>query len=140
MPDIAGKEVLLYIEDPGTPGTFLLIAAGTSHTLTINNTEVDKNSKDSGGFREIFPEGSIKSVTISGSWIFQETADHDAVRDVAMSTSNPAATFRFNLGGTRRITGEFQVSSYEHNGDTEGFAGFSCQLASNGVITEEAVA
>lgn len=139
MPDIAGKEVLLYIEDPATPGTYSLIAAGTTHSITINNTEVEKNSKDSGGWREVFPPGSIKSIAMSMQGIFKETADHDLLRNIAMSTSDPAANFRFNLGGTRRLVGEFQVTSYEHSGDTEGFAQFTANFASNGVIVEEAV-
>lgn len=140
MPDITGKSVLLYIGDGESPEVFSLIAAGTSHSMTINNTEVEKNSKDSGGWREVFPEGSIKSISLSMQGIFKETADQDLLRSLVMSTSNPAGNFRFNLGGTRRITGEFQVSSYEHSGDTEGFAQFTASFVSNGVITEEAVA
>lgn len=137
MPDITGKSVLLYIGNGGAPEVFSLIAAGTSHSLTINQTEVEKNSKDSGGWREIFPTGSIRSISLSMSGIFRETADQDALRNLVMS-SNPEANFRFNLGGTRRITGKFQVTSYEHSGETEGFAQFTAQFSSNGVITEEA--
>lgn len=138
MPNIPGKNVLLEIGDGGAPENFSTIASGTSNSFTINNTEVEVNSKDSGGFRELFPEGSIKSIAMSMSGVYKETADQDALRNVAMSTVDPSANFRMTLGGTRRITGRFQVSNYEHNGETEGFAGFSGQFSSTGVITEEA--
>lgn len=137
MADIAGKEVLLEQGDGADPEVFTLIAAGTQHDLTINNTEVEKNSKDSGGWRELFPEGSIKSMALTMQGIFKETADHDALRNLAMSTVKPAANFRFSLGGTRRMTGEFQISNYQHSGATEGFAGFTANFSSNGIITEE---
>lgn len=139
MPDIPGKQVLLYMGNGGAPEVFSLIAAGTSHSMTVNQTEVEKNSKDSGGWREIFPVGSIRSISLSMTGIFKETADQDALRNLVMS-SNPEANFRFNLGGTRRITGKFQITSYEHSGETEGFAQFTAQFSSNGVITEEASA
>lgn len=139
MADITGKSVLLYIGDGGSPEAFSLIAAGTSHSVTISSTTVEKNSKDSGGWREIFPDGAIRSVSMTMSGIFTETAAQEALRAVAMSAT-PKANFRFNLGGTRRLTGQFQVTSYEHSGETEGFAQFTAQFESNGVITEEAAA
>lgn len=52
MADITGKSVLLYIGDGGSPEAFSLIAAGTSHSVTISSTTVEKNSKDSGGWRK----------------------------------------------------------------------------------------
>jgi TP901-1 family phage major tail protein len=137
MADIPGKDVLLYIGDGGGPEVFSLIAAGTSHSMTVNSTTVVKNSKDSGGWSEIFPDGAIRSVSLSMSGIFKETADQDALRTLSMADP-PSANFRFTLGGTRRITGNFQVTSYEHSGETEGFASFTASFESNGVITEEA--
>lgn len=140
MPRIPGKLVLLYIGDGGSPEAFSLIARGTAHSVTINNTEVEVNTKDSGGWRDVYPEGSIKSLSVTMDGVYEETADQEALRALAMSTVKPAGNFRLNLGGTRRFTGEFQVSSYQHSGETEGFAAFSVQLSSNGIITEEAVA
>lgn len=139
MADITGKSVLLYIGDGGSPEAFALIAAGTSHSATISTTEVEKNSKDSGGWREIFPTGAIRSVALTMSGIFTDTAAQEDLRQLAMS-ADPSANFRFTFGGTRRITGNFQVTSYEHSGETEGFAQFTANFASNGVIVEEAAA
>lgn len=135
MADIPGKQVLLYIGDGGGPETFGLIAAGTSHSVTITNTEVDKNSKDSGGYREVFPAGSIKSCQISMTGIYTETANQEALRNM-VNADPPSGNFRFYLGGTRMIEGQFQVTSYEHSGETEGFAQFTAQFTSNGVFTD----
>ena len=137
MPDITGKAVTIYMGDGAIPEVFTKIATCKEHSAKINNTVVEKNSKDSGGWREVFPPGSIRSVDLSLSGIFKESADQEALRRLAMSET-PQANFRFYFGGTRRLTGLFQVTDYEHSGATEGFAEFSANFISNGVITEEA--
>ena len=137
MPDITGKSVRIYMGDGGAPEVFTLIGTSTLDELDINNTLVEKNSKDSGGWRELFPPGSIRSLSMAISGIFTDSAVQEALRQLTMS-ADPQANFRFHFGGTRRIVGAFQVSNYKHSGATEGFAQFSAQFESTGVMTEEA--
>lgn len=139
MADIPGKTVLVKVEDTPGGGTYSLIAAGQSHSLTINNTEVEINTKDSGSWRDLFPEGSIKSMAISLSGVFTDTADQARLIAIAESATNPAANFKFLDGAGEELVGEFQVSSLEFGGETEGFASYSATLASNGAVTRQAV-
>lgn len=137
MADIPGKTVTLRIEDSAGSGTYTKIAKATTHRLSINNSEVEVSHKDSGGWRDLFPEGSIKSMQITMSMLFDGTAAQVRLRNVAESTTNPAANLQFVDGNGDRLVGEFQVSSYEYGGETEGFASADATFASNGPVTRE---
>ena len=138
MADIPGKNVTLFIEDSDGAGTYTKIAKATVHRLSVNNSEVEVSHKDSGGWRDLFPEGSIKSMQITMSMLFDGTAAQLRLRALAESTTNPAGLIRFVDGNGERLSGEFQISSYEYGGETEGFASADATFSSNGVITREA--
>ena len=95
------------------------------------------NTKDSGGWREIFAPGVIKSMAMSVSGIWGEATAQAQLLTLAMSTVDPAANFIFTLGGTEQISGRFQVTSYEHSGETEGASSFSVSFESDGPIVKE---
>lgn len=139
MPDIPGKDVLIYQGDGGGPEIFTKLASTQSDSVTINNSEVEKNTKNSGGFRELFAPGTIKSLSMNVRGVFEETADQDALLNLSMNAS-PSANFLFKLGGTRQLRGRFQVSSYEQSGETEGPTQFSGTFSSDGIIVIEAAA
>jgi TP901-1 family phage major tail protein len=135
MATIRGRDVTVKIgQDDGPPETFVTIASATVHTFSVNNTEVEVNTKDSGGWRDLFPDGSIKSIAVSMSFLFVDSAEQDQLRTLAESAA-PAANFELHDGSGDVLTGEFQVTQYETTGETEGFAQVSVTLASNGIIT-----
>ena len=138
MPDIPGKTVTVHIEDSEGSGSYTKIAKATVHRLTISNSEVEVSHKDSGGFRDLFPQGSIKSLGITMSGLFDGTAAQLRLRAVAESTTDTSANFRFVDGNGEELQGRFQVSSFEFGGETEGFASYDATLASTGVITRQA--
>ena len=135
MADIPGKDVTLHVEDSPGAGTYTKVAKATVHGLTINNTEVEVSHKDSGGFRDLFPEGSIKSAQITMSVLYDASATHALLFTTAMSATNPAANFRFLDGSGKILAGEFQISTIELGGETEGFASADLTLSSNGIFT-----
>lgn len=138
MADIPGKNITVKIEDAPSAGTYTKIARATVHRMSLNNTEVEVSHKDSGGWRDLFPEGSIKSMQITMSFQFSGSAEQELLASVARSTTNPAANFQFIDGNGDRYVGEFQVSTYELGGETEGFANADATLSSNGPVTFEA--
>jgi TP901-1 family phage major tail protein len=137
MADIPGKDVTLFIEDSPGAGTFTKIAKATVHRLTIANSEIEVSHKDSGGFRDLFPEGAIKSAQMTMSVLYDASATQATIFTTAMSTTNPAATFQFKDGSGKRLVGEFQLSNVELGGETEGFAGADVTMSSNGVFVWE---
>lgn len=137
MAQVRGRDITLRIGDGGSPENFTTIARGTAHTITIGNSEVEINTKDSLGWRDLFPEGAIKNVAVSMSGVFIVSADQARLKAVALD-SRPAANFQVVDGSGDRLVGEFMVPSYESTGETEGVATFSASFASNGVVTNEA--
>ena len=136
MADNPGKEYVVLIEDTAGSGTWTVIAAGQSHSMTINNSEVEINTKDSGSWRDLFPAGSIKSITVSLQGVFTSTADQARLTAVAETTTGagPVANFKIRDGAGEDMHGDFQVTSYEMGGETEGFVSYSATLASTGAI------
>ena len=138
MPDIEGKDVLIYIGDGADPEVFTKIGSSQSDELTINNQAVDINTKDSDGWVERFAPGVTKSVNMSMRGVWRETADHDQLLNLAADGA-PSANFLFLLGGARRFRGAFLVDSFTYSGETEGPAQFSAQFSSDGAIVIELV-
>ena len=135
MPDVKGRDVTIHIGDgSGPPENFAAIARAQVHTLTINNSEVDVTAKDDGGWRRLSPDAGLKSVVMSLNGVFDSSTDQERLKDLAFSAS-AQATFRFIDGSGEVLEGEFQVTSFEITGETEGVAQFSCTLSSSGTIT-----
>lgn len=137
MADIQGKAIFVYIGDGATPTeNFTKIGATTSDGFTISNSVTERNTKDSSGWTEVFPSGTLKTmnITISGEW--NDTSAQQLLRDVAEST-NPEANFKITDGAGDAYAGAFQVENFELTGETEGFGQFSCSLRNNGVIARE---
>lgn len=138
MADITGKAVTLLVGDGGGGGeVFTTVAAATTHSLSISNSEVEFNTKDSGGWRDLFPTGSIKNISISASFQFTNTADQDRVKTIAMAADS-SANFKFRDGSGEEFSGNFQITSFDLTGETEGFATFDISLSSNGIIVLQA--
>ena len=138
MPDIEGKDVLIYIGDGADPENFTKIGSSQSDELTINNQSVDLNTKDSGGWVERFAPGVTKSINMSMRGVWRETADHDQLLNLSQS-DDPSANFLFLLGGARRFRGKFLVDSFTYSGETEGSAQFSAQFSSDGIVVIETI-
>ena len=138
MPDIPGKLVTIYIGDGGAPEAFSKIAATQNDQITINNQPFEQNTKDSGGWRETFPGGVIKSATMTMRGVYEETADQDALLNLSMSTDDVSSNFIFNMGGTRQLRGRFSVDSFDYTGETQGGAQFSATFSSDGPVILEA--
>lgn len=130
-----GKDFLLQASGvPGAGANFTTVADLQTNAFTINNSEVDISTKDSGQFRDLFPGGAVTSVEMSAEGVVTDEASHDFLRDTALY-GNPIARFRM-LDGTSgdAIEGDFQISSWENTGPKEGAVTFSASFASTGVV------
>lgn len=139
MAGVPGKNVTVRIEDGVGIGTYTKLGKATVHRMVLNNSEVEVSHKDSGGWRDLFPEGSIKSMQVTMSLLLDDAdAPQAELRSRAESTVKPAANFQIVDGAGDRYVGEFQISTFELGGETEGFGATDITLASNGPITREA--
>lgn len=135
MADIAGKAVRIYISDGADPDNWLLIGAARTDSLTLSNPPVESNHKDAGGWRTTFPGGVIKAADLSVTAEWKDTTAHQRARTVAMSTVSTSTNFVFLFGDGQALSGEFEITSFEFNGETEGPATFSMSCGSNGAVT-----
>lgn len=135
MADVTGKGVRLKIGDGGTPTeVFTTVAKSSSDSITINNSIVEVNHKDSGVFRDIAAGGSITSITVSSSFIFTDQADVDRLKTVSMA-ADKSINARLVDGAGDEFDGTWFLASFEITGEVEGNANASVTLESNGTIT-----
>ncbi len=136
MANNPGKLFVILIEDTAGSGTWTVIAAGQSHNWTVNNSEVEINTKDSGSWRDLFPAGAIISISASLTFVFTSTADQARLVAVSETTTGlgPVANFKLRDGAGEDLHGDFQVSSLEHGGETEGMVSINGTLSSTGPI------
>lgn len=138
MADIQGKQLVWYIGDGAGSETFAKIGATTSDGFSISNSVIERNTKDSSGWTEVFPSGTLKTMsgTISGEW--NDSAAQQRLKAVAESL-DPKANFWAYDGAGNKYVAEFQIENYELTGETEGFVTFSCSLRNNGTVTKTTV-
>lgn len=135
MADIQGKMIFVYIGDGATPTeNFSKIGATTSDGFSISNSITERNTKDSSGWTEVFPSGTLKTMTISISGEWNDTSAQQLLRNAAEST-DPQANFKITDGAGDVYEGEFQIENFDVTGETEGFGQFTCSLRNNGTVT-----
>jgi predicted secreted protein len=118
-----------------SPPAWETVAFGQSDSFALSNSEVDATTKDSGGWSEVFPAGSIKTATIEASWVFADEETHQRVADVALS-ADPVITARvIDQDSGRYYAGEWLVTSYTLEGaSAEGFVVANVSMRNVGPI------
>ncbi len=127
-----GKLFIFKIEDPGNPGTYITVGGFRSNAMTINGETIDITDKDSGGFRELLDGGGIKSMSVSGSGVFKDSAGEEELR--SKSHSGMLAPGELTASNGDKWTADFQVTSYERGGEHAAEETFSVSLESSGVV------
>lgn len=134
MAFVKGSSFVLRMEDQGTPGTYNVLGALRANSLSINNSTVDVTNKSSAGWTQLLTAGAIKSMTMSGDGIYDETL---AVMEDLVAVANgadPEANFQISEG-TNRFSGNFQITDFSMEGPHDGVVTYSISLTSNGAIT-----
>ena len=132
-----GKELRLRIGNGLTPEHFSTMGASTQHSVSMSNTEVEKNTKDDGGWRSLIAKGAIKSMQVQQTAIFSDAADAQRIEQLIFDQDS-SANFEVIVGPHEKYVGTFVVTSFEVSGGTEGFMEYSVTLASSGPITRQA--
>lgn len=126
-----GSAVLIKQTISGTPTT---IGGLRSSSLTINEETVDITNKDSGGNRVLLLAGGVKSMSISGSGVFTDTAAETSFRSAAVGATSAFQTFTFVIPDLGSYAGTFQVTSIEYAGEYNGEVTYNFALESTGAI------
>ena len=134
-----GSSFLLKDNSSGTPAT---IGGMRSTSMSINGEMVDITAKDSATFsgssghdigRALGSNMGIRSMTISASGVFTDSAGENNIRGAAFTGSS--VNYDLVFGDGSDIKGAFIVTSYERAGEYNGEETFSVTLESNGTMT-----
>ncbi|MAL08372.1 MAG: phage major tail protein, TP901-1 family [Maricaulis sp.] len=122
-------------------GSLTTIAGLRSTSMSINGEMVDVTTKDSnplvaGGAdkaREILEGGGIRSMSISASGVFTDSALENDIRISAQK--GQIREYKLVFGDGDDITGNFLITSYERAGEFNGEETYSMTLESSGQVT-----
>lgn len=129
-----GSLVLLKVGDGATPTeTFTTVGGLRTTSITHNNQTVDATNKDSGAWRELLDGAGTRSVSISGSGVFTDSAAEETVRGYAMSSS--VNNYELHFGNGDKLSGAFQITSYQRAGSYNDAETYSITLASAGQVS-----
>jgi len=128
-----GRLLLIGIGDGATAEAFVNVAGLRSKTLTVNNETVDITTSDDAPWRQLFADTGLRSVSLSGSGVFQDDTAANAIEDAAMAGTIHNFEITFENGDV--IAGAFQVTSFEYGGEHTAEETFSMSLESSGTVT-----
>lgn len=131
-----GREILLKIDTASSGGpTYTTWGGIRSRTLTINRETVDITNSDSTDlWRQLLPDGGVRSMSVSGSGVFtDDTAVGAILTNILEGTTNKS--HQLVVPGLGSFTGQFAVSSFELGGEYNGEVTFSATIESDGEIT-----
>lgn len=122
-------------------GSLTTLAGLRSTSMSINGEMVDVTTKDSnplvaGGAdkaREILEGGGIRSMSISASGVFTDSALENDIRISAQK--GQIREYNLVFGDGDDITGNFLITSYERAGEFNGEETYSMTLESSGQVT-----
>lgn len=104
-----GTKVLVAIEDPDSPGTFLPIGGQNSHTLTINNNPIDITNKTSASFRELLADEGLQSLDLSLELTYNSETAYQEMR--GQVTTKSQTLYQIMIGSTI-ISGTFMIGTF----------------------------
>ena len=123
-------------------GSAVTLGGMRSTSMSINGETVDITTKESATFdgvsgndigRVLLANAGIRSMSISASGVFTDSAGENNVRGAAFTGDSLNYDLVFGDGST--VKGAFIITSYERAGEYNGEETFSVSLESNGTMT-----
>ena len=121
-----GSSFLLKENSSATP---VVVGGLRSTSMTINGEMVDITDKG----RALLEGGGVRSMSISASGVFTDSAGENTVRGYAMDGQIKAYQLAFGDGST--LDASFAITSFEKAGEYNGEETYSLSLESSGQIT-----
>jgi len=134
MPDYSGRSILIKVGDNASSETFTSVGGLRAKTFTFNNNTVDVSNATDGVWRKLLSAGGIRSMSVSGSGVFQNDT---AVVDLeGYARDGTLQSMQLVMPNADQYAGEFQVTSFELSGEHDGEQTYSVSLESSGSITK----
>jgi len=111
---------------------------------TINNEHVDVTTDDANGWRTLLDDPGVRSIEVTVAGIVGGGADGEEILGDIMAASVTGKTCQVTLPSSQAVpgtlSGTFQVTNFENNGEHDGAAEFSATFVSSGAVTYTASA
>lgn len=132
MPKFCGKDFLIQVESPTTPGTFVTLGGLTTNGMTINSEAVDITDKDSMPWRTLLAGCGMRSMSLKGNGL----VTNDAVFKQVQASILLATILKYKVisGLGDSFAGLFQVTSFDRSGDKNAAEAFTASFESSGAI------
>ena len=139
---MAAQKGSSFLLKDNSSGSAVVIGGLRSTSMTINGEIVDITAKDSATFsgssghdigRALGPQMGIRSMSVSASGVFTDSAGENNIRGAAFTGSS--VNYDLVFGDESTVKGAFIVTSYERAGEYNGEETFSVTLESNGTMT-----
>ncbi len=130
MPAQRGRDVLLQADTAGgSPQSYTTIAGLRVTTWTINGEDVDVTTKDNNGWQQRLAGAGVRSLSVSVSGIFQDSAIEETVRGWAFDQT--INWYNITLQNGDNVEFQAQISNYERGGDHDNAETYSFTLNSH---------
>lgn len=128
-----GSAFLLKISDGGATPVFTTLAGLRTTGLTINAESVNITNKGSNGWRDFLGGAGIRSVSLSGSGVFTNSAAETRLRTLALSAF--VEEYEAVFESAEKMKGKFLVTRLDYAGDYNGERTYAVTLESSGAVT-----
>ncbi len=126
-----GREILIKQQ---ISGTYTSIGGLRAKSIQLNAQSVDITDSDSTGrWRELMMDAGIRSVSISGSGVFKDSASEGAAMTEHLAGTTP--NFQMIVPGLGTFQGAFGIPSISYQGDHQGEVSYQMSFESAGQIT-----
>ena len=132
-----GALVLIKVGDGMVSESFATLGGLRTTSMILNNQLLDSSNADSGPWKLLQDNSGMRSLTISGSGIFTDSASEEKMRQNAYAGS--VNNYQFFFANGNYLTGAFKVSVYERSGNHDAEENFSVVLESAGNIIFTAI-
>lgn len=130
----AGKNFLLKIGDGGGTEVFTTVGGLRDTQVQIQASEIDKTNMGSGEWTELMDGAGIRSMSVTGSGVFTNSAAENQMRtDMMNQTLRDFQMIDTDTG--KKYQGTFKIKSFQEQGTYNGTKNWSVSLSSSGAVT-----
>lgn len=133
MPAYSGNNFLLYIEDSGNPGEYILIGGGRSCSIAFDGSPSLTADNIGQNAALAIPSTQVCGCSVSASGLFVDSVGESQLLTAAFS-SDPV-NFKIRFASLRQLTGSFSVTSFSRTGDMGAPEAYSLSLQGNNITS-----
>jgi TP901-1 family phage major tail protein len=130
-----GAAIALTTDGTGTLNEVYQTVGGIrSKSISINSEAIDITNQDSSEWRKILDSAGIRTVSLSGSGVFEDGSVINAIRSAMMSNALRNCRF-FMTSDLDYFEGSFKITTFELSGEYNAESSYSASFESSGDVT-----